>query len=151
VRRAAAARRHRGPGCSPDAARARGRARRCRPARGAGASPAATRPLDLLAGVVATWAARLGRLDALTVDDRARGAGPASNPLAIGRDQSVIDLLEAAVVAERGEPAIDRPPGRQIARQQAPRAAGPITWKMPLTISRIGQARGRPVLRAGGR
>lgn len=69
-------------------------------------------PADLLAGGVATWAVGLRRLDALAVDDRAREAGPASAPLAIRRDQSVIDLLESAVVAERGEPAIVRPPGR---------------------------------------
>jgi hypothetical protein len=69
-------------------------------------------PLDLLAGVVAPWPAGLGRLDTLAIDDRAARTGFASGPLAIGHDQRVIDLLEAAIVAERGEPAIDRPPGR---------------------------------------
>ena len=68
-------------------------------------------PLDLLARIVAAGATSLGRLDALAVDNRAARAGLASDPLAIGHDQRVIDLLKEAVVAELGEPAIDRAPG----------------------------------------
>ena len=45
--------------------------------------------------------------------------------LAIEHDQSVIDLLEATLVAELGKPAIDGAPRRQIARQQTPRTARP--------------------------
>ena len=82
-------------------------------------------PLDLLARIVAAGATSLGRLDALAVDNRAARAGLASDPLAIGHDQRVIDLLKETVVAELGEPAIDRAPRWQIAWQQAPRAASP--------------------------
>ena len=51
-------------------------------------------PLDLLARIVAAGATSLGRLDALAVDNRAARAGLASDPLAIGHDQRVIDLLK---------------------------------------------------------
>ena len=80
-------------------------------------------PLDLLARIVAAGATSLGHLDALAVDNRAARAGLASDPLAIGHDQRVIDLLKETVVAELGEPTIDRAPRWQIAWQQAPRAA----------------------------
>ena len=55
-------------------------------------------PLDLLAGVVAMRASGLGRLDALAVDDRGGRTDPAGAPPAIRHDQSVIDLLKAAVL-----------------------------------------------------
>ena len=62
------------------------------------------------ARIVAAGATSLGRLDALAVDNRAARAGLASDPLAIGHDQKVVDLLKEAVVAELSEPAIDRAP-----------------------------------------
>lgn len=57
-------------------------------------------PADLLACVVTTWAGRLNRLDALAVDNCTSGTGLASDSLAIEHDQAMIDLLEAALVAE---------------------------------------------------
>src|SRR6266851_3479696 len=81
-------------------------------------------PVDLLARVVAARPTRLCRLDALAVDDRAGRASLASNPLAILHDEGVIDGLKAPIVAERRKPAIDRAPGRKVARQQPPSAAG---------------------------
>ena len=119
MRRTAAARHHRGPwilaGCASST----------RPRPSVSTSAWRLRPLDLLARIVAAGATSLGRLDALAVDNRAARAGLASDPLAIGHDQRVIDLLKETVVAELGEPAIDRAPRWQIAWQQAPRAASP--------------------------
>ena len=80
---------------------------------------------DLLSSIVTSWPTGLGCLNALTVDNRARGAGLASDPFAIKHDQCVIDLLEASFVPKLRKPAIDRAPRRQITRQQAPRAARP--------------------------
>ncbi len=71
-------------------------------------------PVDLLAGVVTAQPAGLGRLDALAVDDRARGAGFTSDPLAIRHDELVVDCLKAPIVAERRKPAIDRSPGWEV-------------------------------------
>ena len=119
MRRTAATRHHRGPGYAPDVRLEHE------------AAPVdvdqrvALAPLDLLARIVAAGATSLGRLDALAVDNRAARAGLASDPLAIGHDQRVIDLLKEAVVAELGEPTIDRARRWQIAWQQAPRAASP--------------------------
>jgi hypothetical protein len=59
----------------------------------------------------------------MAVNDRSRGIGLASDPFAIEHDQGVIDPLEAAFVPKLRKPAMDRAPRRQIARQQAPRAA----------------------------
>ena len=63
------------------------------------------RPLYLLARIIAAGATSLGRLDALAVDNRAARAGLASDPLAIGHDQRVIDLLR-------------RPSSRNLANQR---------------------------------
>ena len=82
-------------------------------------------PVDLLAGVVTARAAGLGGLDALAVDDRGRGAGVAPDPFAICHHERVVYPFKAPVVAPGGEPAVNRPPWRQVVRQQPPRAARP--------------------------
>ena len=64
--------------------------------------------------------AGLGSLDALAVDDRRRGAGLATGPLAVGHDQGVVDPLEQTAVAPRREPAVDRAPRREVRWQKAP-------------------------------
>src|SRR3990170_2994911 len=74
--------------------------------------------VDLLAGVIATRPAGLGRLDALAVDDRGRGAGLASGPLAVGHDEGVVDPLEHAAVTPGREPAVDRAPRRKVRWQK---------------------------------
>src|SRR5947208_3590058 len=79
--------------------------------------------VDLLAGVVAAWPASFGRLHALGVDDCTRRTGLTPRPFTIEHNQCVINLREAVFVTELRKPAIDRAPRRQIARQQAPRAA----------------------------
>jgi len=67
----------------------------------------------------------LGGLDALAVDDRRRGAGVAPDPFAICHHERVVYPVKAPVIAPGGEPAVNRPPWRQVLRQQAPRAACP--------------------------
>ena len=81
--------------------------------------------LDLLPGIVTHNATRLCGFDALTVDDRRRGAGSATRPFPVGHDESVVDLLEHASVTPSREPSIDRAPWWKIARQQAPCDAAP--------------------------
>src|SRR5215204_1154198 len=80
-------------------------------------------PLHLLAGVVASRAAALGGLDALAVEHRGRGRRLAADPLAISHDEQVVDRLEQALVTPSAEPAEDRAPRRQVARQKPPRDA----------------------------
>ena len=81
--------------------------------------------VDLLSSIVTAWPAGLGRLDALTVDDRRRGAGVAPDPFAICHHQRVVYPFKAPVVAQGREPAVNRPLWRQVIWQQAPRAACP--------------------------
>src|SRR5262249_29659302 len=69
-------------------------------------------PVDLFARIVTAWAAGLGGLDALAVDDRGRGAGVAPDPLAICHHKRVVYPFKAPIVAPGGEPAVDRPPRR---------------------------------------
>ena len=54
------------------------------------------------------------------VDHGGRRAGLAANPLAVEHHQVMVDPLPGAVVAEPGEPAIGRRPGRELLRQHAP-------------------------------
>src|SRR5271168_5272685 len=82
-------------------------------------------PVDLLAGIITACPASLGGLDALAVDDRRRGAGVAPDPFTICHHERVVYPFKAPVVAPDGEPAVNRPPWRQVVRQQAPRAARP--------------------------
>ena len=82
-------------------------------------------PIDLLAGIIPARPAGFGRLHALAVDHACRRTGLPPDPLSIGHHQSVVDPFEAALVPERGEPAIDRLPGRQVRRHQPPGAACP--------------------------
>ena len=81
--------------------------------------------VDLLSRIVTARAAGLGGLDALAVDDRGRGAGVAPDPFAIGHHERVVYPFKAPVVTPGDEPAVDRPPRRQVARHQSPRAACP--------------------------
>src|SRR4029079_2479095 len=81
--------------------------------------------VDLLVAIVAAWPASFGRLHALGVDDCTRRTALTPGPFTIEHDQCVIDLREAIFITELRKPAIDRAPRRQVARQQAPRAAGP--------------------------
>ena len=81
--------------------------------------------VDLLSSIVTAWPAGLGGLGALAVDDCRRGAGVATDPFAICHHERVVYPFEAPVVAPGGEPAVNRPPWRQVVRQQAPRAARP--------------------------
>jgi hypothetical protein len=83
--------------------------------------PLATR--DLLACVVAAWAAGLGGLGTLAVEHGGRGAGGAPDPLAIAHDQMMVDRLPCPVIAKPGKPAIDRRGRREPVRQHLPRAA----------------------------
>src|SRR6516164_2560288 len=82
-------------------------------------------PFDLLARIVTARATGLGGLDALAVDDRGRGAGVAPDPFAICHHERVVYPFKAPIVAPGGEPAVNRPPWRQVARHQPPRAACP--------------------------
>jgi len=68
----------------------------------------------------------------LAVDDRSRRAGVTPDPFAICRHQRVVYPFKAPVVAPGGEPAVNRPPWRQVVRQQAPRAAGPHDIEYPV-------------------
>ena len=54
-----------------------------------------------------------------------QGAGPRTLPHAELLAQRGVQLLPRAVVAPGAERVVDRPPGRQIARQQPPGAAAP--------------------------
>jgi hypothetical protein len=78
---------------------------------GASSDPTAAKPTNK------AEPASLGRFDVLAVYDCACGTGLAADPFAIEHNRGVIDLLEAALVAERCKPAIDCAPRRQIARQ----------------------------------
>ena len=64
------------------------------------------------------------RLDALAVDNRAARAGLASDPLATGHDQRVIDLLKEAVVPRLVAPAATM-------RARRPRGASATRWSTP--------------------
>src|SRR5262249_39502335 len=105
-------------------------------------------PVDLLARIVTARAAGLGGLDALAVDDRGRGAGVAPDPLAICHHKRVVYPFKAPVVAPGGEPAIDRPPRRQVARHQPPRAARPHHVEYPID-DLAHRPLARPARRAG--
>ena len=59
----------------------------------------------------------LGGLDALAVDDRGQGAGVTPDPFAICYHERMVYLFKAPVVAPGGEPALNRPPRRQVVRQ----------------------------------
>ena len=107
--------------------------------------------LDFLARVVTPRAGGFGCLDALAVKDRTARTGFASGPLTIHHDQCVIDLLEAGLVAECSRAAIDRLPGREVARQQAPGAAGAHHAKEAVDDPHIGQTRGHSPPQTGGK
>src|SRR5215217_8011852 len=81
------------------------------------------RPFTFLRALVASRAAALGGLDALAVEHRGRGRRLAADPLAISHDEQVLDRLEQALVTPSAEPAEDRAPRRQVARQKPPRDA----------------------------
>lgn len=81
--------------------------------------------VDFLSSIVTAWAAGLGGLDTLTVDDRGRGAGVAPDPLAICHHERVVNPFKSPIVARSGEPAANLPPRRQVVWQQASRAARP--------------------------
>src|SRR5262249_17680531 len=79
---------------------------------------------DLLAGVVAALAALRGRLDRLAVGGRGPRAGVAPGAGADPLAQGLVDAVPGAVVAPASVPGVDRGPGREVVRQQAPLAAG---------------------------
>ena len=81
--------------------------------------------IDLLSSIVTARAAGLGSLDALAVNDRGRGASVAPYPFAICHHERVVYPFKAPVVAPGCKPAVNRPPRRQVVRQQTPRAARP--------------------------
>src|SRR5271169_1330441 len=81
--------------------------------------------VDLLSSIVTARPARFGGLDALAVNDCRRGAGVAPDPFAISHHERVVYPFKAPVVAPGGEPTVNRPPRRQVVRQQPPRAARP--------------------------
>jgi hypothetical protein len=80
---------------------------------------------DLLACVVAARAAALGGLHALAVDHCRRRTGLAARMLVVEHHEMMVDRHEHAAIAQPGEPAIDRAPGREAVGQQAPGAARP--------------------------
>jgi hypothetical protein len=91
---------------------------------------------SISSSVVATRRARIwsgprlklvlvGGLGALAVDDCRCGAGVAPDPFAICHHERVVYPFKAPVVAPGGESAVNRPPWRQVTRQQPPRAACP--------------------------
>src|SRR5215472_26252 len=104
--------------------------------------------VDLLARIVTARAAGLGGLNALAVDDRGRGAGVAPDPFAICHHKRVVYPFKAPVVAPGGEPAVDRPPWRQVARHQPPRAARPHHVEYPID-DLAHRPLARPARRAG--
>src|SRR5690606_21964969 len=63
-------------------------------------------PLDLLARIIAAWAATFRRLDTLAVDDCGAGTGLASRPFAVGHHQGMVHPLEHSLVSQAREPAI---------------------------------------------
>ncbi len=78
---------------------------------------------DLLPGVVASlFGAR--RLDRLAVDDARRGACFATETLAIRHQGNIMDGAEQELPQEAAEPPIHRLPGRKVAGQHLPAAAG---------------------------
>ena len=81
--------------------------------------------VDLLSSIVTAWPAGLGGLGALAVDDCRRGAGVAPDPFAIHHHERVVYPFKAPVVAPNGEPAVNRPPWRKVARQQTPWTSRP--------------------------
>ena len=85
--------------------------------------------LDLLTGVVPARTAAFRRLDALTVDDRGARRWLPANALAVLHHQQMVDRLKVSSVAQQSKPAIDRTPGRQVGRQQPPRATPPASRK----------------------
>ncbi len=68
-------------------------------------------PVDLLSRIVTAWAAGLGGLDALAVDDRGRGAGVAPDPFTICHHERMVYPFKAPIVAPGGKPAVNRPHG----------------------------------------
>jgi len=93
--------------------------------------------LDLLAGIVPARPAAFGGFNALTVDNRSRRAGLATDPLTVCDDQSVIDLREKALVTPTGKPAVHRTPWRKVARQQAP--GNPTTQQIKDRVDDLAQ------------
>lgn len=77
---------------------------------------------DLLTGIVAPWAAALGRLGALTIDHPGTWAGLAPFDLARSHHQQVIDRLPQATVAPGVEIALNRRERREILGQHPPLA-----------------------------
>src|SRR5262249_21913607 len=55
--------------------------------------------VDLLSGIVTAWAAGLGGLDTLAVDDRGRGARVAPDPFAICHHERVVYPFKSPIVA----------------------------------------------------
>src|ERR1700674_1053578 len=87
--------------------------------------PLALASVVFLSSIITAWPAGLGGLGALAVDDCRRGAGVAPDPFAICHHEGVVYPFKAPVVAPGGEPAVNRPPWRQVLWQQPPRAARP--------------------------
>jgi hypothetical protein len=80
--------------------------------------------VDLLSSIVTARAAGLGGLDALAVNDRDRQASVAPDP---SRSAITSWFIRSNRPSSRqaANPAVNRPPWRQVVRQQAPRAARP--------------------------
>src|SRR6185312_3815677 len=81
--------------------------------------------VNLLSSIVTARPAGFGGLDTLAVYDRGRGAGVAPDSFAICHHERVVYPFKPPIVAPGGEPAVNRPPWRQVVRQHAPRAARP--------------------------
>ncbi len=78
----------------------------------------------------------------LAVDHSRCRTGFAPAPLAVAHDQMMVDRLPGTIVAQSGEPAVDRVPERKGIWHQPPRRM----WQMALITSRIRLARLRPQL-----
>lgn len=78
---------------------------------------------DVLARIIAAWAAAFRGLDALAVDHCGRRAGVAPSALAAVHEQMVVHALEDPAITQPGEPSIDATPRRAALRQHAPGTA----------------------------
>ncbi len=82
---------------------------------------------DALRSVVAPSSshARSARAGGLRIHHRCSGRGAAPSPLAVGHRQRVGHALEGTTAGQAQEPAQGGLPGREVARQMPPGAAGP--------------------------
>jgi hypothetical protein len=84
-------------------------------------------PDDALGGIIAATScnADAARARGLCIHHRRDRRGIAPNPLAVGHGQRMSHASEGAAAGQAQEPAQHILPGREVARQVAPGAAGP--------------------------